>query len=523
MAGQIYINDDLLWQDQSLVEPLSRSWNMPRYWNIPASALQQGENIIWIRVVAVTTQSSGIGHVLLGDSSQIMPKYQKFWHEQRVLLFFNLIASLVLTIVALLVWLFRRKEHMFGWFTLTSLFWVLFITTVVTTEPLFGFSTLQIARINIILFLYFCLCFCLYAWRIAHRTFPRIEKSLLILAITNTIIAIFVPDSSLQWFLPLCFFIATFILFANFLTFPFIAIKVKQTESTLLAIIFIFYLVITIHDLNVLLTSPAQGQMLFYYTSPLTTLLIAIILAIRLTKNVKHIEKFNKILNDTVIKAQNDLTTSLNQQHQLELENTKLQERMSLAHDLHDSLGSSLVRSIAMIDQSRDNLTNPQFLSMLKLLRNDLRQIIDSGSSSGTKTPETPKIWGAEIRYRFEQIFDELEIESIWLFPDQWQNQPLTLECLTYLRVIEETLTNILKHSQAKNVRVELFYPDCQSLVIEIEDDGIGFDVAAAIQSGISVGLRSMQVRLEKIQANLDIQSQRGKTLIRVVKRQTTL
>jgi hypothetical protein len=29
MAGQVFINDDLLWQDQSLVEPLSRSWNMP--------------------------------------------------------------------------------------------------------------------------------------------------------------------------------------------------------------------------------------------------------------------------------------------------------------------------------------------------------------------------------------------------------------------------------------------------------------------------------------------------------------
>ncbi|HQV26282.1 MAG TPA: histidine kinase, partial [Acinetobacter sp.] len=29
MAGQVFINDDLLWQDQSLIEPLSRSWNMP--------------------------------------------------------------------------------------------------------------------------------------------------------------------------------------------------------------------------------------------------------------------------------------------------------------------------------------------------------------------------------------------------------------------------------------------------------------------------------------------------------------
>ena len=53
MAGQVFINNDLLWQDQSLVEPLSRSWNMPRYWNLPVSSLKQGENILWVRVIGV--------------------------------------------------------------------------------------------------------------------------------------------------------------------------------------------------------------------------------------------------------------------------------------------------------------------------------------------------------------------------------------------------------------------------------------------------------------------------------------
>lgn len=38
MAGEVYINDDLLWRDASLVEPLSQSWNMPRYWLLPESA-----------------------------------------------------------------------------------------------------------------------------------------------------------------------------------------------------------------------------------------------------------------------------------------------------------------------------------------------------------------------------------------------------------------------------------------------------------------------------------------------------
>ena len=39
-AGAIFLNGDLLWQDQNLQEPLSKSWNMPRYWILPASGLR---------------------------------------------------------------------------------------------------------------------------------------------------------------------------------------------------------------------------------------------------------------------------------------------------------------------------------------------------------------------------------------------------------------------------------------------------------------------------------------------------
>ncbi|MCH4596842.1 hypothetical protein L7A47_31545, partial [Achromobacter xylosoxidans] len=31
---------DLLWRDASQVEPLSRSWNMPRYWRLPESSVR---------------------------------------------------------------------------------------------------------------------------------------------------------------------------------------------------------------------------------------------------------------------------------------------------------------------------------------------------------------------------------------------------------------------------------------------------------------------------------------------------
>lgn len=111
-----------------------------------------------------------------------------------------------------------------------------------------------------------------------------------------------------------------------------------------------------------------------------------------------------------------------------------------------------------------------------------------------------------------------MDIESTWYFPEIWQNKPSHFECLTYLRVIEEALTNILKHSRASHVCVSMYYPNAETLLIEIEDNGIGFDVETTLCSNMSVGLRSMKVRLEKIQAKLSIQSKVGKSSVKIVK-----
>jgi signal transduction histidine kinase len=84
--------------------------------------------------------------------------------------------------------------------------------------------------------------------------------------------------------------------------------------------------------------------------------------------------------------------------------------------------------------------------------------------------------------------------------------------------VIEESLTNIIKHSHAEKVSINLFFNEERQLILEIEDDGVGFDVDTVLHSGISVGLRSMKTRLERINAKMYISSKNGRTLIKVEK-----
>ena len=367
MTGQVFINNDLLWQDQSLVEPLSRSWNMPRYWNLPVSSLKQGENILWVRVVGVKSQNSGLGQVLVGNADQVRPKFQMFWNQQRVLVFLNLITSLTLGVIAFLVWIFHRKDQIFGWFTLAALMWSMVMFNTIMLEAPFGLTTLQIARISIVCFFAYSLFSCFYAWRLAQRKFPRLEKILLLMLFIAIGMAILLPDTALYNFISGTFSLGLLVLLINFISYQWIAYRSKLLEAYLLAFVFLFFIIVSIHDVLFLIKGISHF-MLMPYTAPLTTLFIAIILALRLAKNLREIENFNQTLKQNILEAKNELTLSLNTQHQLELDNAKLQERLQLAHDLHDGLGGSLVRSMVTVDQSQINLSNQQFLSMLKIL-----------------------------------------------------------------------------------------------------------------------------------------------------------
>lgn len=48
-------------------------------------------------------------------------------------------------------------------------------------------------------------------------------------------------------------------------------------------------------------------------------------------------------------------------------------------------MGGSLIRSIALVEQAPQPLPNERVLSLLKMLRDDLRQVIDQGSSAGAQ------------------------------------------------------------------------------------------------------------------------------------------
>jgi two-component system nitrate/nitrite sensor histidine kinase NarX len=85
------------------------------------------------------------------------------------------------------------------------------------------------------------------------------------------------------------------------------------------------------------------------------------------------------------------------------------------------------------------------------------------------------------------------------------------------LFILQEALSNIRKHANARNVQISLNNSD--DFILSIQDDGDGFNInAAKIQSESHIGLKIMRERAAQLGARLEVISKSGQgTTIRLI------
>jgi signal transduction histidine kinase len=184
-------------------------------------------------------------------------------------------------------------------------------------------------------------------------------------------------------------------------------------------------------------------------------------------------------------------------------------ERSRIMQDMHDGLGSQLVSSLVMARAGE--LDNQQTCELLRSCIDDLRLAIDTSAGGD----DSLLVAMGNLRFRMQP---RLKAAGITLHWDARTQQPLPLrpqDQLPVLRVVQESLTNALKHARAKNILVEVSRSDA-GLVIRIEDDGQGFDVDAAKERASGKGLNSLEKRARVLGARLQIDSSERGTVVRL-------
>lgn len=216
----------------------------------------------------------------------------------------------------------------------------------------------------------------------------------------------------------------------------------------------------------------------------------------------------------------NDLLTSIGRHLGMAIDKARLddetnrlsimEERTRLAHELHDSLAqtmASLRFQVRVLDENLRKGEEPAVWHELEKIENnldeaysELRELITHFRAPIDKRGLVPAVEHLIKRFKNQtgiHIFLQQEWNIVQL--------PPSIE-VEVLRIIQESLNNIRKHSQAHTVRVILRSQPQGDCHILIEDDGVGID-AHEDKTRDHYGLNIMQERAKRINGKLKIES----------------
>ena len=195
-----------------------------------------------------------------------------------------------------------------------------------------------------------------------------------------------------------------------------------------------------------------------------------------------------------------DLADSHAKLREIEHKQTLDNERQRLMQDMHDGLGSSLISALRVVE--RGNMNDAELALVLKGCIDDLKLSIDSMEP----VDKNLLLLLATLRFRLGPRLESAGIKLHW----QIGNVPALdwldpRSALHILRILQEAIANIIKHTAATEVQVATSIED-DYVAVKITDNGQGFDVLGTINS-MGKGLSGQRDRAAAIDGQIHWES----------------
>ncbi len=188
------------------------------------------------------------------------------------------------------------------------------------------------------------------------------------------------------------------------------------------------------------------------------------------------------------------------------------QERLNIAREVHDDLGSTLTAiklNIAWLG-GRLSREAPELIAKIK----DVENLVDKCTAaandiSHSLRPSTLDCFGiiAAMEIEVDEFEQRTGISCVFNHPDE----DITLGpdiAIALFRILQETLTNIMKHAHASKVKVDL-YNQATCVEMIVSDNGLGFTESDRIKPR-SFGLRGIYERVAYFGGNVHINGTPG-------------
>jgi signal transduction histidine kinase len=239
-----------------------------------------------------------------------------------------------------------------------------------------------------------------------------------------------------------------------------------------------------------------RAQVLFYGMAFFT--LTFLILAFIFYKNYKlkqqnKLEQFNNDTQTRIINATID---------------AKEKERKNIAEILHDSVSALLSSANLHLQASKSQLngTAPPEISKAQDIVNEAS--VKIRDLSHTLISSVLMKFG--LAFAVHDLCEKYSNSKLSLNSDdngiKRYNQKFEIKIY---HIIEELINNIIKHSKAKNASIIMAERNGDKLIIQIIDDGIGFDVKKG-KTKNGLGLSHIEARVKVMEGVFNINSKNG-------------
>ncbi len=213
-----------------------------------------------------------------------------------------------------------------------------------------------------------------------------------------------------------------------------------------------------------------------------------------------------------------DITEHVNAQERLQMLSRRLltaqeQERRKLAIELHDEIGQVLTAVTLNLQSLHKEATQKgreQVEECVQIVQQAIQQVREMSINLRPSLLDDLGLQPA-LRWYLDQQMQRASLEIDLKCVVTKGQIPSDIETACF-RIVQESVTNILRHAQARKVSVNIDLVQ-NTLSLEIRDDGVGFDMADAREravQGLSCGLLGMQERAELLGGTLTIESTPG-------------
>ena len=203
----------------------------------------------------------------------------------------------------------------------------------------------------------------------------------------------------------------------------------------------------------------------------------------------------------------------------IELLRAQEKERKRIAMELHDSVGQMLTAlKFGMeaffdeLDESTRERTGEAHRNLVSIIQQTIGEVSNISTNLRPSVLDNLDVGSAVLWFcgNFAAAFPHIKVERHAELNENELEEDLKI---TVFRILQESLNNAAKHSQASVIRV-LLQGSAEDLVLVVEDDGKGFDPKRLEDENsrrMGMGLLGMRERAELFGGTLSIDSAPGK------------